>query len=153
MNSEMWFIWKHETVKKRNFLVNRIKHIKNTTKTSKHLEEKFLFQIGKKSLTVKESRKNDTELTGSPLYLWKNEIRVYLSHMNENQVNSFCKLFKFNTGVIFKNKQYGTFIKNNEQKIVSFINCTSSDKLSLCSHKLKTEQYNRYLQITCTMKS
>lgn len=103
---------------------------------------------------------NVSEFTGSPQYLYKNHIRVYFSHMSQRQIDSFCKLFQFETGFVIKNDNYGIInkdwlgLKINTPIIMAFLKCKNfSLNLDRCINRLKSEYEQTYLQITCKNES
>lgn len=100
---------------------------------------------------MKKKTNNFTKFVAPPSFLYKKNIRVYLTHMNQNQMNSFCQTFNFQTGSLFLSKNYG---KRFGLSLVGFLVCKQFPfEKSDCIKNIKTDYLNKFLVIKCIKKS
>lgn len=114
-------------------------------------DDRIIFGNDKKILKIgDESNKNLQEFVASPQLLYQNRQRVFLSSMTLTEMNSFCKLFNFTTGILVKNPNY--LKKLNDVQSIGELDCRDhhvTESNCRISQFSKTSK-NKFIVINCT---
>lgn len=82
--------------------------------------------------------------------MYKRNQRVFVSSMNSIEMNSFCQLFNFSTGILAKNHIYGK--EERYYQRYGILNCNGGliDDKNYSILSIKNNKLNKHLYITCT---